>query len=137
MKKLIKKENCGSINSAWMHCSQKIGQKLWLLFMYRTWTVAACGGKTREKKKKKKKGKTQKCNAAKRTLYPNITLIIMGLVNKLKDRLLKKIMELKQPISNSNLNYYWCLCVTHITNMDSIISLYRIIKKTGRECIVF
>ena len=61
----------------------------------------------------------------------------MGLVNELKDRLLKKIMELKQPISNSNLNYYWCLCVTHITNMDSIISLYRISKKSGRECVVF
>ena len=128
MKKLIKKEICGSMNSARMYCSRKNGQKLRLLFMYRTWTVAAYGGKTREKKRG---------GGGNATLYPNITLIIMGLVNKLKDRLLKKIMELKQPISNSNLNYYWCLCVTHITNMDSIISLYRIIKKSGQECIVF
>ena len=37
--------------------------------MYRTWTVAASGEKTREKKKKKKKeGKTQKQNA---DAYPN------------------------------------------------------------------
>ena len=35
----------------------KKGQKLRLLFMYRTWTVTACGEKTREKKKEKKKGR--------------------------------------------------------------------------------
>ena len=34
--------------------SRKTGQKLRLLFIYRTWTLAASGGKTREKKKKKK-----------------------------------------------------------------------------------
>ena len=40
-----------------MHYSRKTGQKLRLLFMYRTWTVATGGEKTREKKKEKKKGK--------------------------------------------------------------------------------
>ena len=54
MKKLIKNEIFGSVNSARMHCSWKAGQKLRLLFMYRTWTVAACGEKTCDKKKKKK-----------------------------------------------------------------------------------
>ena len=58
MKKLIKNEICGSVNSARMHCSQK-GQKLRLLFMYRTWTVTACGDKTREKKKKRGETQTQ------------------------------------------------------------------------------
>ena len=33
----------------------EIGQKLRLLFMYRTWTVAACEGKTPGKKQKKKR----------------------------------------------------------------------------------
>ena len=70
MKKLIKNEICGSVNNARMHCSRKTGQKLGLLFMYRTLTVAACGEKTREKEKKKK-GKTQKQNA---DANPNITL---------------------------------------------------------------
>ena len=69
MKKLIKNKICGSVNSARMHCSQK-GQKLRLLFMYRTWTVTACGEKTREKKKKR--GETQKQNA---DANPNITYI--------------------------------------------------------------
>ena len=54
MKKLIKNEICGSVNSARMYCSRKTGQKLRLLFMYRTWTVAASEKKTREKKKKTK-----------------------------------------------------------------------------------
>ena len=52
MKKLIKNEICGSVNSARMHCSRKTSQKLRLLFMYCTWTVAACGEKMREKEKK-------------------------------------------------------------------------------------
>ena len=68
MKKLIKNEIYGFVNSARMHCSWKTGQKLRLLFMYHTGTVAACGGKMCEKKKekkKKKKGKTQKRNAVK------------------------------------------------------------------------
>ena len=55
MKKLIKNEICESVNSARMYCSRKTGQKLRLLFIYRTWTVAASGEKTREKKKRKKK----------------------------------------------------------------------------------
>ena len=41
MKKLIKNEVCGSVNSTRMYCSQKTGQMLRLLFMYRTWTVTA------------------------------------------------------------------------------------------------
>ena len=45
------------MNSARMYCSRKTGQKLRLLFIYRTWTVATSGEKTREKKKKKKKKK--------------------------------------------------------------------------------
>ena len=56
------------MNSVRIHCSQKTGQKLWLLFMYRTWTVTTCG-KTREKKK------MQKHDVAKRNAYPNITLV--------------------------------------------------------------
>ena len=59
MKKLIKNEICGSINSTSVYCSQKTGQMMRLLFMYRIWTVAASGKKTREKKKEKKKRKTQ------------------------------------------------------------------------------
>ena len=55
MKKLIKNEICGSVNSTRMHYSRKTGQKLQLLFMYRTWTVAACGGENAWKKKKKGK----------------------------------------------------------------------------------
>ena len=35
-----------------MHCSQKTGQKLRLLFIYRTWTVPLVGGNTWKKKKK-------------------------------------------------------------------------------------
>ena len=73
MKKLIKHEICGSVNSARMHCSQKTGQKLRLLFMYRTWTVTACGGKTREKKKWR--GKRRNATQQNATLYPNITII--------------------------------------------------------------
>ena len=65
MKKLIKNEICGSVNSARMYYSRKTDQKLRLLFMYRTWTVATSGEKTREKKKKKK-GKTQKLKRSKR-----------------------------------------------------------------------
>ena len=65
MKKLIKNEICGSMNSTRMYCSQKTGQMLRLLFMYRTWTVAASGEKTREKKKRKKK--KEKENAAAET----------------------------------------------------------------------
>ena len=57
MKKLIKNEIYGFVNSARMHCSRKTGQKLRLLFMYHTGTVAACGGKMCEKKKEKKKEK--------------------------------------------------------------------------------
>ena len=64
MKKLIKNEICGSVNSARMYCSRKTGQKLRLLFMYRTWTIAASGEKTREKKKKKEKEKRRNWNAA-------------------------------------------------------------------------
>ena len=57
--KLIKNEICGSVNSAQMYCSRKTGQKLLLLFMYRTWTVAASGEKTREKKKEKENAETE------------------------------------------------------------------------------
>ena len=54
MKKLIKNEICGSVNSARMHYSRKTGQMLQLLFMYSTWIVAACEGENAWKKKKKK-----------------------------------------------------------------------------------
>ena len=57
------------MNSARMHCSQK-GQKLRLLFMYRTWTVTACGEKTREKKKKKRgNAETKRRRKSKHYLY--------------------------------------------------------------------
>ena len=53
-----KNEICGSVNSAQMHCSRTTGQKLWLLFIYRTWIVPPVGGKGVGKKEKE--GKTQK-----------------------------------------------------------------------------
>ena len=81
MKKLIKNEICGSVNSARMHCSRKTGQMLRLLFMYSTWTVAACEGENVWKKKKKKKEKTQKRNTGNATLYPNITNISFSIFN--------------------------------------------------------
>ena len=56
MKKLIKNKICGSVNSTYVYCSWKTGQMLRLLFMYRTWTVAASG----RKRVKKKKGKRSK-----------------------------------------------------------------------------
>ena len=65
MKKLIKNEICGSVNSARMHCSRKTDQKLQLLFMYRTWTVPSVGGKG-VKKKKKKEGKCRNLKRSKR-----------------------------------------------------------------------
>ena len=68
--KIDKKWICGSVNSARMYCSQKTSQKLWLPFMYRIWTVATCGEKTRVKKKKKKKEGRQKQNP---DANPNIT----------------------------------------------------------------
>ena len=49
--KIDKKEICGYMNSARMHCSRKTGQKLRLLFMYRTWTVPLVGEKAWKKKK--------------------------------------------------------------------------------------
>ena len=55
MKKLIKNEICGSVNSALMHCSRKTGQKLRLLFMYRILTIAACGRKRVKKNNNKKR----------------------------------------------------------------------------------
>ena len=76
MKKLIKNEICGSMNSTRMYCSQKTSQMLRLLFMYRTWTVATSGEKTREKKKKKKKRKTPQLKRRKRE--PKHTLIIIA-----------------------------------------------------------
>ena len=57
MIKFIKNEICESVNTARMYCSRKTGQKLRLLFMYRTWTVTASGRKRVKKKKKKKKGR--------------------------------------------------------------------------------
>ena len=48
------------MNSTHIYCSRKTGQILRLLFMYRTWTVAASGRKRVKKKKKKKKGKRSK-----------------------------------------------------------------------------
>ena len=77
MKKLIKNEICGSVNSARMHCSRKIGQKLRLLFMYRTRTVAACGEKTREKKKEKKKGKRSKRKRRKRESKHTLSVLLV------------------------------------------------------------
>ena len=62
MKKLIKNEICGSVNSTWMHCLRKTGQKLRLLFMYRTWTVPPVGGKGVKKKKRKGKRRNLKCS---------------------------------------------------------------------------
>ena len=73
MKKLIKNEICGSVNNAYMHCSRKTGQKLRLLFMYRTWIVAACGGKRVKKKKKKKEGGKRR-NATQQNATPIQTL---------------------------------------------------------------
>ena len=55
MKKLIKNKIYGSVNNTRMYCSRKTGQMLRLLFMYRTWTVAASGRKRVKIKKKKKK----------------------------------------------------------------------------------
>ena len=63
MKKLIKNKICGSVNSTRMYCSRKTGQMLRLLFMYRTWTVAASGRKRVKKKKKKKKENAANGNA--------------------------------------------------------------------------
>ena len=60
MKKLIKNEICGFVNSARMHCSWKTSQKLRLLFIYSTWTVAACWRKRRAKKKKGKRKKLKR-----------------------------------------------------------------------------
>ena len=69
----------------------EIGQKLRLLFMYRTWTVAACEGKTPGKKQKKKERKMQKRNALSKhylstilqnklriTTFPSFTYHYMG-----------------------------------------------------------
>ena len=81
MKKLIKNEICESVNSARMHCSRKTGQMLRLLFMYGTWTVAACEGENEWKKKRKKKGEnveteTQRSKRQpKHTHSPQSTLI--------------------------------------------------------------
>ena len=83
MKKLIKNEICGSMNSARMYCSRKNGQKLRLLFMYRTWTVAASGEKTREKKKKKKENaetetqQTQSKHTLNKKKYQNCQFLYM------------------------------------------------------------
>ena len=52
MKKLIKNEICGDVNSAQMYCSRKTGQMLRLLFIYSTWTLTACEGENAWKKKK-------------------------------------------------------------------------------------
>ena len=57
MKKLIKNEICGFVNSAWMHSSWKTGQKLRLLFIYRTWTVPHVGGKGGNLKRSKRGSK--------------------------------------------------------------------------------
>ena len=71
MKKLLKSEICGSINSTrcalirWKKKSKK-NQTLQLLFMYRAWTVAA--SLTNAWKKKKK------TNRKMRTWFPNVTL---------------------------------------------------------------
>ena len=71
MKKLIKNEICGSVNSAWMHSSRKTSQKLRLLFIYRTWTVTSVGEKAWKKKKKKRE------NAA--NMDPNCAIVTIGL----------------------------------------------------------
>ena len=73
MKNLIKNEICGSVNSAFMHCSQKTGQKLQLLFMYRTWTVPLVGGKVWKEKKKERK-------RSKRDMDPNSALVMANIV---------------------------------------------------------
>ena len=62
------------MNSSRIYCSRKTGQKLRLLFIYRTYTVAANGEKTREKKKKK----TQKLKRSKR--QPKHTLKVRSTI---------------------------------------------------------
>ena len=69
IKKLIKNEICGSMNSVWMHCSQKTGQKLWLRYID---SNCLWGKRVKKKKKKEKRRNATQQNA---TLYLNITLV--------------------------------------------------------------
>ena len=71
MKKLIKNEICGYVNSTRIYCLYKTGPKLRLLLHEQQPLV----GKSREKKKKKKKGKRRNAQQQKRKRYPNITLV--------------------------------------------------------------
>ena len=70
MKKLIKNEICGSMNSVQMHCSLK-NQHLLLLFMQQCMNSNRIPPKTREKKKKTNEGKRNFSKRRRNQCYPN------------------------------------------------------------------
>ena len=70
MKKLIKNEICGSVNSARMHCSQKRSKVA--VTVHVPYMNSNCLWGENAWKKKKKRGETQKQNA---DANPNITYI--------------------------------------------------------------
>ena len=79
MKKLLKSEICGSVNSARMHCSWKTWSKVAATVHEQCMNSSSLwGGKTHAKKKKKKKKKKEeeerKTQETKRNVDPNCLL---------------------------------------------------------------